>query len=313
MSFINKLKKIIYNPGILIRFLGIRGFFNWMSDDMYLKLNFKLSQGNKLSLKNPKTYNEKLQWLKINDRNPLYTKLVDKYLVRDYIKDKIGEEYLIPLIKVYNCPQEINWNKLPNKFVLKGTHGSGCNVICDNKEKLNKKGVINKFNKWLKYNWYWYAREWPYKNCKPRIICEKHMLDESEKDLKDYKIFCFNGEPKLIQVDIDRFGNHKQNFYDKNWNFKDVKIWCENDPDNQIEKPKNYDDMIRISKILSKPFPHVRVDLYNVDGKIYFGELTFSHNSGLANFIDKDLEIKMGNWLDLSQINHDGEYNYEQK
>lgn len=306
----NMLKK---NEDIVTTVHLIRQFYykNFFKDEEMIRKIFKQRLGREVNLENPKKFNDKLQWLKLNWYDPLAVKCADKYAVREVVKDKIGEEYLNELYAVYNSVDEIDISKLPNKFVLKGTHGSGFNIICKDKENMNWKKEKKKMKRWLRKNYYWRTREWVYKDIKPRIVAEKYLKHPEYGDLKDYKIYCFNGEPKLTQVDIDRFGNHKQNFYDKNWNFKDIRIWCENDPDNQIKKPKNYADMIRISKILSKPFPHVRVDLYNVDGKIYFGELTFFHQSGMANFIDKDLEIQMGNWVDLSQINEYGEYEYE--
>lgn len=311
---IKKLKNILKKNEDIVtiwRLLHQYYYKNFFEDKEIIKKRFKENLGREVNLENPVKFNDKLQWLKLNWYDPLAVKFVDKYEVREHIKSKIGSEYLNELYEIYNSVDEINIEDLPQKFVLKGTHGSGCNIICKDKNKMDWKKEKKKMKRWLKINYHWIAREWVYKNIKPRIIAEKYLEDSFRGDLRDYKIFCFNGEPKLIQVDMDRFGDHKQNFYDINWDFKDVRIWCENDPNNQIKKPKNYDDMIRISKILSKPFPQVRVDLYNIDGKIYFGELTFFHNAGTANFIDEDLEIKMGKWLDLSQINENGVYKYE--
>lgn len=268
-------------------------------DKLFLKIKFKYHIGKKLNLKNPQTFNEKLQWLKLYDRNPLYTKLVDKYEVRKYIAETIGEEYLIPLIGIYNSIEEINWNSLPNKFVLKCTHGSGANIICSDKSKLDIEDAKIKLKKWMQRNWYWYGREWPYKNVKPRIVCEKYMVDESGTELKDYKIFCFNGEPKLIQVDYNRFSGHKRNLYDINWNYLPVSIKYPSYPNIIITKPKKLKEMLELARLLSKDYPHVRVDFYYVNNKIYFGEMTFYHGSGFEKFIPKEFEFKMGNLLKL--------------
>ena len=268
-------------------------------DNIYLKLRYKYYTGKKLNLKNPQTFNEKLQWLKLYDRNPLYTKLVDKYEVRKYIAETIGKEYLIPLIGVYNNVEEIDWESLPNQFVLKCTHGSGANIICSDKSKLDIEDAKKKLKKWMKKNWYWFGREWAYKNVRPRIVCEKYMVDESGTELKDYKIFCFNGEPKLIQVDYNRFSGHKRNLYDINWNYLPVSIKYPSYPNIIITKPKKLKEMLELARLLSKDYPHVRVDFYYVNNKIYFGEMTFYHGSGFEKFIPKEFEFKMGNLLKL--------------
>src|SRR5699024_8410056 len=204
MSIKNKFKIIFRNPLMLIPSLGKRGLLNWLPDKIYLKICFRAKMRRKIDFSNVRTYNEKLQWLKINDRNPIYTKMVDKYEVREYIANHIGEEYLIPLIGVYDSFEEINFNELPNQFVLKCTHDSGGLVICKDKSKLDIEAARKKINDSLKRNYYYLFREWPYKNVKPRVICEKYMVDEFEKELKDYKFFCFNGKPKALFVASDR-------------------------------------------------------------------------------------------------------------
>jgi len=299
MPKIRTLYKLMKNPEKFIRVLGEKGVFNWLSDEQYLKLIYRAETGKKLDLENPKSFNEKLQWLKLYDRNPEYVKLVDKYEVRKYIAEKIGEEYLIPLIGVYNSVDEIDWNNLPQKFVLKCTHGSGCNIICKDKSELNINLAKKKLNKWMKKNWYWFGREWPYKYIKPRIICEKYMVDESGKELKDYKIFCFNGEPKVIQVDYNRFINHKRNLYDLEWNYMPLSIKYPNDPNKIINKPQRLGEMLNIARILSKDYPHVRVDFYSINEKIYFGELTFYHGSGFEKFEPESYNYVFGSWLQL--------------
>lgn len=295
----NIIAKLIKRPFGLVRILGSRGFLNWMPDKLYLMLVFFGNTGRKLNLQNPITYNEKLQWLKLYDRNPLYTNLVDKYEVRTFISEKIGNEYLIPVIGVYNSAEEINWESLPDKFVLKCTHGSGTNIICLDKSKLNIDLAKEKLNKWMKKSWYWYGREWSYKNVTPRIICEKYMVDESGKELKDYKVFCFNGSPKIIQVDFNRFKGHKRNLYDTDWNYIHASIQEPTDPNTVIKKPEKLDKMLELARLLSKDFAHVRVDFYSINDRIYFGEMTFYHGAGFQKFTPESLGVKMGNWIKL--------------
>lgn len=291
--------KILQEPGKLVRILGDKKFFNWMPDKQYLKLLYKTETGRRLNFKNPRTYNEKLQWIKLYDKKPEYTLYADKYRVREYISKTIGGEHLIPLLDVYNSVSEIEWDGFPDQFVLKCTHGSGSNIICKDKSKLDIVEAERKLEKWMKKNWYWFGREWCYKNIKPRIICEKYMVDESGYELKDYKFFCFNGEPKLVQVDYDRFAGHERNVYSLEWEFIDVIIKYPNNPKRQIEKPKNLDGMIKIAAILSKGIPHVRVDLYDVNGSIYFGEMTFYHGSGFEKIIPESYDYLLGNWIKL--------------
>ena len=275
------------------------GPIKFIPDKMFLKIRYFFARGRRLNLKNPKTFNEKLQWLKLFDRNPEYTRMVDKYEVRKYISEKIGEEYLIPLIGVWDKVEDIDFVKLPNKFVLKCTHDSQSVVICKDKNNFDKEKSIKKLSKALKRNAYYGSREWAYKNVKPRIIAEKYMTDESGIELKDYKIFCFNGAPKVIEVDFDRFTNHKRHLYDIEWNYIPASIQYPVDPNKIINKPEKLVTMLDLAKILSKDIPHVRVDFYSIYGKIYFGELTFTHGSGYEKFEPKEFGVEMGSWLKL--------------
>lgn len=280
-------------------------------DKRYIEKKFKKKIGRTLNLQNPQKFNDKIQWLKLNWYDPIAKQCVDKDLVREYVADKVGDTYLNEVYDVYTNLNEISLNKLPDKFVLKGTHGSAFNIVCSNKSDLNWNTEFKKMKRWLNTDYFWLSREWVYKDLKPKIVSEKFLSDSTGKPPMDYKIFCFHGEPRLIQVDVDRFGTHKQNFYDTEWNFRDVKIWCDNEKDIVIPKPENFDKMMEISRELSKDFPHVRVDLYNIDGVILFGELTFFHLSGLVKFKDENLELEMGSWLDLSTIDKNGVYKYE--
>lgn len=260
---------------------------------------YKRITGENLDLINPKTFNEKLQWLKLNWYDPLASKCADKYEVREIIKKKIGKGYLNELIAVYNSVDEIDISKLPDRFVLKATHGSGYNIICENKLDVDWEEELKKMRVWLKTTYGWSAGEWVYKDIRPRIICEKYLEDESG-ELCDYKIFCFGGEPKFIQVDFNRFTGHKRNIYDLDWNIlKGVEIKYPQDSKHEIKKPEKLGEMLELSTILSKDFPHVRVDFYIVGNKIFFGELTFFHGSGMQKITPKEFEIKMGNWLRL--------------
>ncbi len=298
MNILSTFNRYIKKPKKIVRILGRYGFFNWMPDRPYLKLVYWCETGKKLNLDNPSTYNEKIQWMKLYDRNPKNKTFVDKYAVRQYISQTIGDQYLIPLLGVYNSVEEIPWNDLPNQFVLKCTHGSNSNIICSDKGSLEINEAKRKLFRWMKMNWYWFGREWVYKDLTPKIICEEYMVDESGVELKDYKIFCFNGEPKLIQVDFSRFTNHKRNLYTIDWEYIDARIKYSNDPNFKIQKPDNLNEMLDIARLLSKGIRHVRVDFYSINRKIYFGEMTFYHGSGFEKFQPDSLEKEMGEWFE---------------
>ena len=272
-------------------------------DKLYLKIKYKRTFNKKLNLKNPQTFNEKLQWLKLYNRNPEYTKMVDKYEVREYIKEKIGEEYLIPLIGVYDKFDDIDFDKLPNQFVIKCNHDSGGLVICKDKSKFDIESARKKINRSLKTNYYYSGREWPYKNVKPKILIEKYMEDNVDKGLIDYKFMCFNGEPKLSFTCSERYADGlKVTFFDLDWNKLPVERHYPSS-DKRIQKPVNYDLMVKFSTILSQSIPFVRVDWYEINGKLYFGELTFYPGSGFEEFNSYEWDYKIGNLLDLKWCN----------
>lgn len=254
-------------------------------DKLYLKIVYRLRMGQKLNLKNPKTFNEKIQWLKLNDRKPIYAKMVDKYEVKKYVADIIGEEYIVPTYGVWDKFEDINFDELPDQFVLKCTHDSGGFVICQDKSKLDIEEARKKINNSLKHNYYYLWREWPYKNVKPRIIAEKYMENETGQPLKDYKFFCFNGLGKFMYISTD-LNDHLEkqvftDFFDMDFNRIKMKFKAPNSPEGVIiEKPKNFDKMKEFSEKLAANIPHVRIDWYEVKGKLYFGEITFFHNSG---------------------------------
>ena len=274
-----------------------------LPDKLFIKLMFWGIMGYKLDLKNPKDYNEKLQWLKLYDRNPEYTKLVDKYEVREYIKETIGKDYLIPIYGVYKNFSEIVFEDLPKSFVIKATHTSGDVIIVKDKNKLNYKKLKRTIRKWLKSNHFYYSREWPYKDVKPRIIIEKLMVDKINDDLMDYKFLCFNGEPKYIEVMSDRFGEggHKVNYFNLNWEKVDIKRKNRLSNNKNIKKPANLNRMIEISRVLSKNKRFSRIDLYNINGKIYFGEITFYPGGGHILFENNETSRHLGNLIDLNK------------
>lgn len=273
----------------------------FLSDKKLIKSRFKKRLDRRVDLNNPQKFNDKLQWLKLNWHDELATSCADKYDVRKIVGQRIGESYLNELIDVYESVEEIDLEKLPDQFVLKGTHGSGFNIICTDKSKLNWLEEKKVMNRWLSTNYYYKNREWVYRDIKPRIICEKYLEELASGDLRDYKVFCFNGKPKLIQVDFDRQYNHRRNFYDLNWNFIDVEIKYPNDPNEFIPRPIKLTEILKLSEKLSKGFPHVRVDFYIVENNIKFGELTFFHESGMGKFSSEEFELKMGSWLKLPQ------------
>lgn len=292
-------KLLCKKPNKLIRATGGNGLLKFIPDELYLKIVFKAETGYKLNLKNPMTYNEKIQWLKLYDRKPEYSIYADKYLVRKYIENKIGYDYLIPLLGVYENTNEIKWQVLPNRFVLKCTHGSGSNIICKDKANLDIDEAMFKLKKWMHKSWYDFGREWSYKNIIPRIICEAFLKTEDGKSPIDYKFMCFNGEPKLIQVHIDRFSNSYTNdFYDINWCKTKISQGVPNS-DIVVPKPKAFDEMYEIAKKLSESMAYVRIDFYEYEGQVKFGEITMYPTSGFTNFGRYEDDLELGSWINL--------------
>lgn len=299
-----KLKKFIRKPSLIICTFNNMGLLRFLSDEQCSKLMYRIRFGRKLNLDNPQTYNEKLHWMKLRYRNPLYTKLADKYEVREYIAKTVGEEYLIPLLGVYDSFDDIDFDKLPNQFVIKCNHDSGGLVICRDKSKLDIDATRKKINKSLKRNFYDTSREWPYKNIKPRIIIEKYMVDESGYELKDYKFFCFGGKARVLFLTSDRGTDEetKFDFYDIDFNHIDCKNGRPNS-DKELKKPAKYEDMVRLAEKLSEGFPHARIDLYNINGRLYFGEITFFSGSGLTPLEPEKWDRIFGDWFVLPKSN----------
>lgn len=246
----------------------------------------------RLNLRTPQTFTEKLNWLKFSHKFPEAEAMADKFRVRQIIKDQLGEELLIPLLGIYKSPEHIDYDLLPDKFVLKATHGSGWNIICHDKETLQPQIVERKFKRWLSMNPYYLSREWQYKNIVPKILCEEYLSD----NLNDYKLFCFHGKVKYIQVDVDRFTSHTRNIYDTNWNLLDWEITYPRHR-KSIAKPAKLDYMIRISETLAADFIFVRIDLYHHLNRIYFGEITFFPEGGAGPFDSYNSDLKFGEGL----------------
>lgn len=280
---------------------------DFLSDERFLKRMFKDKTGYDLNLDNPQTFNEKLQWLKIHDRKPEYTVMVDKYKVKQYIAEKIGEQYVIPLLGVWDNANDIDFNKLPDKFVLKCNHNSGEGMfICKDKSKLDDKKISSirkKLNSAVSRNYFWQGREWPYKNVERKIIAEKYMEDAKTGELIDYKFMCFNGEVKCSFVCNDRFSNDglKVTFYDKEWNIMPFERHYPRSR-TPIAKPYCYDEMIKIAEKLSENIPFVRVDFYEINNQIYFGEMTFFPGGGMEEFTPVDWDYTLGSWLRLPYL-----------
>lgn len=294
------LKCYLKQPKRIYAFFASRGLLNWMSDEAFLKMAFHINMGKSLNLKNPQTFNEKLQWLKLYDRKPEYTRMVDKYEVKQYIAERIGEEHIIPTLGVWDKFEDIDFDSLPDQFVLKCTHDSGGLVICRDKSKLDKNVAKRKINKSLKRNYFYCgSREWPYKNVIPRIIAEQYIENSrtTGKNLDVYKFFCFGGKPAIIQViQNDKTSEETIDYYDIEWNRLNLR---QNHPNSEkpLDRVTQLNKMLKLAAVLSQGHPFLRVDFYEVENKIYFSELTFYSDSGMAKFEPQDWDYKLGEWL----------------
>ena len=274
-----------------------------LNDKSYLKILYKKRLGKELKFKNLKTFNEKLQWLKLYDRNPKYTKMVDKYEVKKYVSDIIGNEYIIPTLGVWEKFEDINFEELPNQFVLKCTHDSGSTIVCKNKDEFDVESAKRKINGCLKKNYYYAGREWPYKNVKPRIIVEKYMEDKKTQDINDYKFYCFNGKVDYVMVCTERkTGNPKFYYYDRKWKLqKDMSKDAKKNSKIYVEKPEKIEEMFNIASNLSEGIPFVRIDLYYINNEIYFGEFTFYPSSGFDNTRTDECDQILTKYLKLGE------------
>ena len=287
----------------IIKILMNKNMFWWIKDEEYVKIKYKLEMNKRLNLQDPKTFNEKLQWLKLYDRNPEYTQMVDKFEAKKYVANIIGKKYIIPTLGLWDKFEDIDFTKLPNQFVLKPTHASGNVFICKNKDEIDYKKLKKTVQKWLKRNYYLVHREWPYKNVKPRIIAEEYMEDQIG-ELIDYKVYAFNGQCDYVMVCFDRIkGKTKFIYYDRKWNIKKEfsKDGIKYGDTIKIEKPKNLDKMFEFAEILSKNIPFVRVDFYESNGNLYFGELTFYPSAGFDNTRTKDCQEYLDKQLKVGE------------
>lgn len=278
-------------------------FAPYLPDRLYLRLKYWVYTGSKLHIDNPVTFNEKLQWLKLYGRRPIDTILADKIAVKEYISKTIGSEYVIPLLGVWNSFDDIEFDKLPNQFVLKTSHDSGGVVVCKDKSKLDIASVKTKLSKSLKRNYFTYSRETAYKEIPRKIFAEAYMEDSKTKELRDYKFFCFNGKVHFFKVDFGRFVQHRANYYDvscKLLNFGE-KI-CPPDYNANIEIPESICQMITLAEKLSHNIPFVRIDFYYIDGRIFFGEFTFSPAGGMGLFTDGKIDAQLGTLITLPNI-----------
>lgn len=295
----SKLSKFLSNPRILVPHLGARGFFHGIDDEAYLKFCYRAYLGHELDLDNPSTYNEKLQWLKLYDRNPLYTKLVDKAEVKPWVAERIGWEHVVPTYGVWNSFDEIDFDLLPERFVLKCTHDSGGLAVCRNQSTFDFDAARRKIGRALSRNFFWSGREWPYRDVKPRILAEQYLDSDGSAGLTDYKFMCFDGKVRCVFTCIGRAeGDVRVDFFDRYWNHLP---FTRNSPNADVppEAPENLEGLISAAQELASGIPFVRVDFYEVAGKSLFGEMTFYPGSGFYGFEPYEWDERFGSWIEL--------------
>lgn len=294
-----KFIQLVKEPAWVIKRKCVTLFPKIIPDKWFIQVKYYKCFGRKLDLKNPQTFNEKLQWLKIHDRNPLYTVLVDKYRVKQYVADKIGEEYVIPTLAVYQSVDEIDLDKLPEQFVLKCNHDSGSVVICRDKSKFDWEIYKEKLRKALNENYYYDSREWPYKRIHSCIISEKYL--DNGDDLYDYKFFCFNGVVQYYKIDYNREFNHGATYFTRDGvELPYYELACPKNPNMKIAVSDNLQEMISLAETLSCGLPFVRVDFFDVNGILFFGEYTFFPTGGFGSFSDESFDYMMGNLMNIN-------------
>ena len=301
-SVVQKLGRFLFCPAIRFAYLTELGFMNHMSDEAFTLREYRYRTGKTLNLKNPQTFNEKLQWLKVHDHNPEYTKMVDKYAAKQYAAEKIGADHIIPALGVWSTFDEIDFDALPEQFVLKCTHDSGGLVICRDKTQFDKAAARRKIEKYLKRKYFYEHREWPYKDVQPQILAEQYMQDGDQKSLVDYKFYCFNGVPRYLYVSrgMENHATAQIGFLNLEWTFApfgrtDYRPLSELPP-----KPQRYEEMLEFARKFSEGIPFLRVDLYEINGKVYFGELTFTPCAGAMPFDPPQADLEVGRLLDIS-------------
>ena len=299
-KYFDKLHRFVTRPLERYDMLAAHGLLKWMPSELFLRRMYRLKMGRALDLKNPRTYTEKLQWLKLYDHRPEYTRMVDKYEAKKYVAERIGEEYVIPLLGVWDNAADIDFDSLPDRFVLKTTHDSGGIVVCKDKKELDISAARKKLEFFRSRDYYGFKREWPYKNVKPRIIAEAYMEDSNYRELRDYKFFTFGGEPRVLYIAQGRGRGEETvaDFFDMDYNHLDLTI--DHDmADITPEKPAQFEKMKELAALLSKGTPQLRVDFYEVDGRLYFGEMTFFHCSGMYPFHPEKWDHVFGEWVVL--------------
>lgn len=298
-----KVNKILKDPYYVIGRFLMKNYPKLMSDKFFIKVLWKQSIGTKLNLDNPTTFNEKLQWLKLNNRDALLINLVDKNTAKRWVADRIGNEHVIPTLGVYDSVDEINLDALPEQFVLKCNHDCGSVLVCRNKSDFDIESAKKKLNDSLRKNYYWDSREWPYKKIKRCVIAEEFLADANASELCDYKVHCFNGVPKLVLVCKDRHSETglTEDFFTEEWEHLALRRPAHPNSKETIQRPEQLEEMMSLSRELSKDFPFVRVDWYISNDRLYFGELTFFPASGMSPFVPDSYDNLFGSWLELPE------------
>ncbi|MBD5478476.1 MAG: carboxylate--amine ligase [Lachnospiraceae bacterium] len=312
---VHPLKKFIYHHGITAKTYNIirnyrRNKFNKLSDADFARQYYRKNTGRELNLENPVNFDEKLWYLKLHVRDPLLTICTDKYRVREYVKQCGLEHILNELYGVYDSFEEIPFDKLPKRFIIKCNHTSGMNAIFDRERPFDSVYYKHEFGYWMKRNCFWDSREWNYKDIVPKIICERILEQPGKSCLDDYKFMCFDGKVRLVfgetgicMADGSHNPDSVRNVYDRDYHLlKGVRFTRNNFPEEMLPKPKNYEKMVEYAEILAKPFRHVRVDLYNIDGEIYFGEMTFYHQGCCSKVYPEEMYNEAGSWIDISNL-----------
>lgn len=300
------LYRVVRRPSLLYRRAAVLGLTNWVSDEIHLRLMYRSHFGRTLNLNDPQTFNEKLQWLKLHDRNPLYTTLVDKIAVKDWVANCIGAEYVTRTYAVWDDVDDIHLEDLPDRFVLKVSHDSGGIAICRNRAEFDFDVAKERLSESLSHNYFWQSREWPYKNVEPRVFAEEYLEPDSVAgDLMDYKCFVFGGQVRCIDVDYDRFTDHHRVFYSPEWEKMSFANRYPSDPQKEIPRPARLGEMISIAEKLAEKAgrpAHVRVDFFTDAERLRFGEMTFFHEGGFGRFCPDSWDALMGSWIDLKRL-----------
>ncbi|WP_242966861.1 ATP-grasp fold amidoligase family protein [Desulfosporosinus sp. FKA] len=304
-SFVVRCKKVLRRGGLneLFKWLIVKKWSRIIPDKQYLKIQYRLHTGKKLNVDDPKLFNEKLQWLKLYDHTPEYITMVDKYAAKEYVANIIGDQYIIPTLGVWDSFDEIDFDSLPNQFALKCTHDSGSVLVCRDKSKLDRGSAKKKLSEALNRNGFLYGREWPYKEVKARIIVEKYMEEKPRKSLKDYKFYCFNGKPKFLYLSegLENHATAHISYVTLDWE-KTPFVRTDYAPFETLpEKPSQFEKMKELAAIMAKGIPFSRIDFYEINKQVYFGEITFFPASGYAQFSPEEWDGKVGEWLMLPQ------------